>query len=59
MKTYRVNINDLPKIRAIFSGYIFRREENGVGYIKCIDRHRNIINRYGITIEECDPSEAE
>ena len=52
MKEYSTNPENLPLIRKIFSGYIFRREENGVGYVKCIDKHASIIKSFNIEIKE-------
>lgn len=52
MKTYSTDIQNMVKIRAIFQGYIFRRTENGIGYVKCSDRAADTIKRFGITLTE-------
>ena len=52
MKEYQVDIEDLPKIRKLFDGYIFRRKENGIGYVKCTKKEYGIIKRIGIKLTE-------
>tara|TARA_R110000822_G_scaffold213107_8_gene348465 strand:- start:771 stop:935 length:165 start_codon:yes stop_codon:yes gene_type:complete len=51
MKEYKVNKDHLPTIRSIFSGYIFRREEDGQGYVKCTDKEARIIRSAGINLD--------
>ena len=52
MKTYSTDIKNMAVIRAMFYGYIFRRTENGIGYVKCTDRQAQTIKRFGITLTE-------
>lgn len=52
MKTYTTNASNMPTIRAMFHGYIFRRIENGIGYVKCCDKDANRIRRNGIDLTE-------
>ncbi len=52
MKEYKVNRNDLSTIRAMFHGYIFRRVEDGQGYVKCTDKYAQIIKGAGIDLKE-------
>ena len=51
MKEYKVDKKHLPTIRHIFQGYIFRREEDGQGYVKCTDKKAQIIKRAGIHLD--------
>jgi len=52
MKEYQVDIKELPTIRKLFDGYIFRRNDNGIGYVKCTIREANFIERNGIKLTE-------
>ncbi len=54
MKEYQINKNCLPIVRAMFYGYIFRREENGVGYVKCTDHQKKVMERNGIKLKEVE-----
>jgi|TARA_R110000782_G_scaffold14813_1_gene43926 hypothetical protein len=51
MKEYKVNKDHLSTIRHIFQGYIFRREEDGQGYVKCTDKEAQIIKSAGIHLD--------
>ena len=50
MKEYQVDVKDLPKIRKLFDGYVFRRKENGIGYVKCTKKEYGIMERNGINL---------
>jgi hypothetical protein len=52
MKEYQVDIKELPTIRKLFDGYIFRRNDNGIGYVKCTIPEANFIERNGIKLTE-------
>tara|TARA_R110002051_G_scaffold252188_2_gene311457 strand:- start:858 stop:1052 length:195 start_codon:yes stop_codon:yes gene_type:complete len=52
MKEYQVEIEDLPKIRKLFDGYVFRRKENGIGYVKCTKKEYGIIKDNDIKLTE-------
>lgn len=50
MLVYSTDINNIPKIRSIFYGYIFRKTENGVGYVKCSLKEKEILESHGIKL---------
>ena len=52
MKEYQVDIKQLPLIRKIFDGYIFRRIADGIGYVKCTSKEADVIERNGIRLTE-------
>lgn len=57
MKIYTTEAKNIPIIRAMFDGYIFRRVENGVGYVKCPDRYAAIIRNNGLELTETNEGE--
>lgn len=54
MKEYRVEVGDMPIIREMFNGVIFRRIENGYGYVRCTEKDKEFIENSGnhIDLEE-------
>jgi len=54
MKEYRVESGDMPIIRELLDGYIFRRIENGYGYVFCTEKDKEFIENSGnhIDLEE-------
>jgi hypothetical protein len=52
MKTYTTTITNLAAIRELFDGYVFRRNEKGIGYIKVCENDRKRIERAGIELTE-------
>lgn len=47
---YSTGIGNMVKIRALFRGYIFRRTEDGVGYVQASTNQKAIIEANGIEL---------
>lgn len=51
MKVYSTDIINMPKIRAIYDGYIFRsKTKEGLGLVKCSIKQKERIESYNIVL---------
>jgi len=51
MKEYSTDKNNMPFIRTLFDGYVFRAIRDGVGYVKCSTRQKEKIEQFGIKLK--------
>ena len=52
MKVYIVDKSKLSIIRSMFHGYIFRRQDDKHGYVKCSPVQKTKIENLGIKLKE-------
>ena len=50
MEIYKTDISNMGAIRNLFYGFIFRKIEDGVGYVKCGLKQKEIIESVGIEL---------
>ena len=54
MKTFEVDIKLMPLIRELFNGYIFRRTEEGKGYVRADKTQVKTMKKLGIELKEVE-----